>query len=402
MNSRLYNLKYYNRQMCRFLFFILFIAFTSYSQQSKNVPNSSGQNSEVEIQAPTMNNSNAVMEEIRIESSKKLKSRSASDSFDGDKYENVNLQQQISSNYASFSSYLNQSQWMSERKTPTSEQLKYMENYLNNLREIGPNSYERNIAEFQFSKYSSDKFIYLQKAERHNMDNKEVQKLMVSHYEIIDDQRKKSEYLKKLYDSKYFSDDLSYYAELVLKSVDDNALLITHGIEDTYPIWMKQQINKIGTNIHVLSLDLIHDDNYREKFISLGYVFPNRSIIDSDYLTEFKSLNSGKKLNFSMSIPGNYFKNIVDDLLIEGVTFTNMSSNNVQLNNSFYNYLKGNKKFTSPNTAKGEKLQLNLIPMLFLLHEKDTKISSNELEQLMFTITKRLGRDRELKNLLSK
>ena len=388
--------------MCRFLFFILFIAFTSYSQQSKNVPNSSGQNSEVEIQAPTMNNSNAVMEEIRIESSKKLKSRSASDSFDGDKYENVNLQQQISSNYASFSSYLNQSQWMSERKTPTSEQLKYMENYLNNLREIGPNSYERNIAEFQFSKYSSDKFIYLQKAERHNMDNKEVQKLMVSHYEIIDDQRKKSEYLKKLYDSKYFSDDLSYYAELVLKSVDDNALLITHGIEDTYPIWMKQQINKIGTNIHVLSLDLIHDDNYREKFKSLGYVFPNRSIIDSDYLTEFKSLNSGKKLNFSMSIPGNYFKNIVDDLLIEGVTFTNMSSNNVLMNNSFYNYLKGNKKFTSPNTAKGEKLQLNLIPMLFLLHEKDTKISSNELEQLMFTITKRLGRDRELKNLLSK
>jgi hypothetical protein len=55
------------------------------------------------------------------------------------------------------------------------------------------------------------------------------------------------------------------YAYNVLASLEPNAIILTEHDNDTYPLWMLQDAKDIRTDVTVINIDFLLDENYRNK-----------------------------------------------------------------------------------------------------------------------------------------
>ena len=116
------------------------------------------------------------------------------------------------------------------------------------------------------------------------------------------------------------SNETIAYTEDVLISAGDNELLLTHGTNDSYGAIYNQQIqgNKFSS-IHIVSLELMKSDSYRESMRSKGIEVPNRKSVDVQFFVELCRLNSNKGISISMTLPIAYLKPIAAQLTAYGL-----------------------------------------------------------------------------------
>jgi hypothetical protein len=134
-----------------------------------------------------------------------------------------------------------------------------------------PQSFEYNLCMWMNGGNDYDNLLpYLKKATELGPDRVELLSEIIVWGEVERDLNKRTAYSRKLYASDKSSPGLLYYNYNVIIGLKPNAIVLTNGDNDTYPIW-QLQAQGIRTDITVLNVYLLKIDSYRDKiFKELG------------------------------------------------------------------------------------------------------------------------------------
>ena len=134
-----------------------------------------------------------------------------------------------------------------------------------------PESYEYNLVKWMSGGFNMQLLPYLKKAAELGQDRNEHLDFMINMGEVSRNLKDRDLYSQKKFEAGLFSSGILYYNYNVLAGLEKNAILLTDGDNDTYPIWYLQS-QGIRKDVTVLNFSLINGLNdYRDKlFAELG------------------------------------------------------------------------------------------------------------------------------------
>ena len=108
---------------------------------------------------------------------------------------------------------------------------------------------------------------HIQIAQKLGPDRPELFDDLCSYYELKRDQKNSEAIAKKWFASNDISPGLYNYTYNLLMSVEDQAILFTHGDNDTYPTWVLQRAKGVKSNVLVINTSLMFIDDYRNLLL---------------------------------------------------------------------------------------------------------------------------------------
>jgi hypothetical protein len=271
---------------------------------------------------------------------------------------------QVQQLFLQFNSSHHASNQMEHRRTPTAAQMSAMQSNLHLMEAIGSESFEFNLGTYLVGRHDVSKINYLHKAAELNQFNKEVNIQMASYYTIVNDRSQRMSYLNNLFNAGHFSSDLLAYAAFNLSTLPQNAILITHGIDDTFPLLIQQDVHQTRGDVKIISLDMLQSQEYRKRLIRDGFNLPSSSVIDNQFLAQFCRLNNAKSLFVSLTLPKPYLQLLRADFTIKGLAMSNSTTSdyqNLMLYEENLNRLRG---ISQPFTSQGKAVYMNFLPCL--------------------------------------
>lgn len=133
------------------------------------------------------------------------------------------------------------------------------------LEENIPNTFTYNYVVWNERGFDPTKGSYLLKAYEMNPDFEGIHATMITYTDCIFDFEKRKEVNEKWFERNEMSPGLLNYGYNVLMSLEPNAIIFTQHDNDTYPLWMLQDVKKIRTDVTVLSFDMLLVKSYRDK-----------------------------------------------------------------------------------------------------------------------------------------
>lgn len=254
-------------------------------------------------------------------------------------------------------------------------------------------SFEYNLGMFMAGNYDLSRKTYLEKAKAIQADNPYVllQSAGVNH--IIDNEKALSSDLKALKkQNKWNKDDFSY-ARDVLASVSKHGILVTHGIDDSYPVLYLQSVEKYRRDVTVIPLHLLQSKEYVSRLQEKQLVLPPTGIINIQYLDQFCSLNNSSNIHLALTIPQAYFQQIPSYLYPVGLTFHYSASplKNNSMNTDLWNTTLNKSVITGSESETGRQLSANYLPTLVSLYRYyESENNSSQTKSIKNTI-KQIG-----------
>ena len=133
-----------------------------------------------------------------------------------------------------------------------------------------PQTYEYNLCKWMVGGNDFSLLPYLKKADELGQGRFEYLDNMVNWGEVERNIARRDLYCKKWFDLGQVSAGMLYYNYNVLQGTPQNAILVTCGDNDTYPLWILQS-QGIRRDVTVINTSLILIDDYRAKiFKELG------------------------------------------------------------------------------------------------------------------------------------
>ncbi|WP_317897002.1 hypothetical protein [Aurantibacillus circumpalustris] len=212
------------------------------------------------------------------------------------------------------------------------ERWELVKKIVNEMEKAIPDSYEYNICKWQMGNHDQKQIQYLKKAAELGPDRTEHIDYMINQGELNRNISDRDTYSIKKFEAGLFSIGIIYYNYNVLVGLEKDAILLTLGDNDTYPIWYLQA-KGIRKDVHVVNLSLILLDYYREK------VFQELGIEKIDHVSDLeksdfeffkshvvKNVASNMKnyptyLALTLACEDKYTKNIQENLYLTGLAY---------------------------------------------------------------------------------
>jgi hypothetical protein len=297
------------------------------------------------------------------------------------------------------------SMYQNNQKNPTKEQQKSMDEAINELEILAPQSFEYHLYKYIAGNHNVNLASHLLEAKRMQAKNPELQVQLTAYYFINGDKKSLIETLKLLKENGKIESDLVRYAKHLLSSVKKNGTLITHGFDDTYAILFLQHIESYREDVTVISMDFLQSDFYKNKLLDKGYALPKSELINADFIAQLVKKNKEKTLSLSLSIPKNYFEAIQEEFEIIGLT-ASISKHNINPsieNNRIYQEILLSKEAFIYQNEKAKKMSANYLPMLLLLKKEFQEKNENkkvlEIDEVIQKIGLQAKKDILLKEL---
>jgi hypothetical protein len=156
-------------------------------------------------------------------------------------------------------------------KRTHSEKTAVLQNIIEEMGKAAPASFEYNLCTWMNGGNDYEHFLpYLKKAVELGPDRHELYSEIIVWAEVDRDLKKRNLYSDRWYHSEMASPGLLYYNYNTIIGLKPNAIILTTGDNDTYPIWMLQS-QGIRTDVTLLNISLLYIDAYRDKiFKELG------------------------------------------------------------------------------------------------------------------------------------
>jgi hypothetical protein len=133
------------------------------------------------------------------------------------------------------------------------------------MEETIPNTFTYNYVVWTERGFDPTKGSSLLKAYDMNPDFEGIHATMITYTDCIFDFEKRKEVNKKWFERNEMSPGLLNYGYNVLMSLEPDAVIFTQHDNDTYPLWMMQDVKNIRTDVTVLSFDMLLVKSYRDK-----------------------------------------------------------------------------------------------------------------------------------------
>lgn len=265
------------------------------------------------------------------------------------------------------------------------------------------NAFEFLLVKAMHDGYSSDGFLWLNKAYAMNPSNPGTYPAMIVFAELHGDRSARSNFGRMLVDAGQISSSLLNYSYNVLMSLDPGAVLITEGDNTAIPLFVLQDVFGIRKDVTVLQMELLNDADYRTRtFLDLG-ISSDVKKLDASLTTDkqllsaiLQSINSAKKYYFTLTLSQANLTPIKDQLYVVGLAsqvskerVNNITIIRENLEKKFLlDYLtvdfNGENEF-----AAGKVLSANyLVPMLMLYEHYVDNNENEKAAQLRLLITK--------------
>jgi hypothetical protein len=285
-----------------------------------------------------------------------------------------------------------QSSTQKTQRTPTPQMQQALDEKVEDLNEIAPNSFEYHLFNYSSGNYDVSREESLNFVYKQQPGNIEVLKLTSANTIVKGDTLNAKKYLNQLEFKNVIQQETIDYTADVLKSAEGNSALITHGFHDSYGAYQNQLNKNQQTDIDVISLDFMQSQSYRDVLTTKGYNVPVQKEVNVNYLKSFCELNADKNIAISMTLPKEYLIPLQSKLFTCGLIFEYRESLNVtrstRLEDLWYNQL--NKKVLNVyQTSLSNAYAGNYLPMLLYLknHYKQQN-DLNNLEKIEMDIQK--------------
>lgn len=327
-------------------------------------------------QPPIKNNSNAIhLEERSIEKKESTSESQSNDQQENEKQHKVIQQQTITkATWNEFVDLYNIATTSPLQKNPTNAQeIALNKSYVGLNAEKQYNTFEYNLATFMKSNYNIASKNFLDEAKRIQPKNKLMLLQSVGLYFILNNDKVVSQDLVELNKQNYWNSDDYAYARDVLESVSENGVIITHGINDSYPILYVQNIENRRKDVTVIPLHLLQSLEFRNTLNKKGFTLTSEKsvLINPDFIQKFCKENGVRNIQLALTLPTNYFTNMSEALFPIGLTYQ-YSTNSLQngnLNDKLWNANLDKSAITKAKGVTGKELSANYIPMLYNLYQ---------------------------------
>ncbi len=128
-----------------------------------------------------------------------------------------------------------------------------------------PESYDFHRIVYWNGGGNQDLFHHLEKAYAMAPERSEIDNDLITYYELNRNEPKMQFFCKKAYQSGAFAPEVLSWNYNALMSVEEDAILITYGDNDTYPVWLLQNAKNVRPDVAVLNIHLIQQKEYRDE-----------------------------------------------------------------------------------------------------------------------------------------
>ena len=159
---------------------------------------------------------------------------------------------------------------------------------------------------------------------------------IISHAEITGDKIRFKKFCEKLYQAKDISAWLLDYNYNVLMSLEPNAVLFTNGDNDTYPVWMLQQVKGIRPDVTLINISMASIEKYIDRKledlnikINFQELFNKNMETETNHKQRFiKNLYlhladayPDLKMYFALTVYKDFIGDIADQLFVTGLAY---------------------------------------------------------------------------------
>ncbi|MBI2258226.1 MAG: hypothetical protein HYU67_04935 [Flavobacteriia bacterium] len=342
-------------KIAQLLFFIILFSPLIYSQNQ-------------EIKSPNIQDSTLFpVREEKVNTNKKNKTKGATKNSD-------------------LNSIYRNTQYQNNQKNLSPAQKSEIEPLIEDLKDN--QTYEYSFYSYVFSDFSKDYFSHLINAKKLNPKVKELDYYFVYHYVIYPNKEKKIEHLQLLYNNQLIDDELIKYAKHLLYSVEQSAYLLIHGKDDFLPLLYVQDVLQLRKDVKLISLDLLRNEDYKQKWRGEGLNIPNQKVVDTQFFKEMMQNNSNKSIQISLTVPTNYIEKLNSNWYFKGLSIATQNSS--FSNKNIYDILIKDKDFYYFNKTKTKKISSNYLPFLILLSEEYSNQNQNEKVQKINEIIEKI------------
>jgi len=291
-----------------------------------------------------------------------------------------------------------------------------MNSIIEDLNKALPNSFTSYyLSAFNNGGDFDKKFELIKKAYEADPSRPELNEEFALNYEIQGNLAKRKEFNLKWYQSNMLSPHLLAINYNVLMSIEENAILFTHGDNDTMPVWLLQDALGIRKDVTVINTSLILLTDYRMRILKrLGISESKAKQMKTDLpaMITFLHAETRRPLHVVLTLKESSYESIKSDLYMVGLTskyspkrFDNISvlAKNVE-NNFRMSHVSELISYLSPESTIRHHLGTYLAPLMRLQKYYVDKKESNKAkanEHRLLQIADMCARTDEVKKWLS-
>ena len=245
------------------------------------------------------------------------------------------------------------------------------------------NSFEYNYETYKNATVkNATSFQYLQKAYAIYPDNVDLYDDFMAYYEMNENRMDRRQFSIKLYKSNTISGYLMEYNYNVLMSLPQNAVLFTNGYDDTFPIWVTQDVKKVRKDVTVINIDLLKDKVYRDKVFKKENLTYKKKLEGIDLIENVIKSNSNKNIYLGLTVNKELIGKLYKNLYLVGVVFMYYTEpfNNITLTQQQWENRFLKKTINEiPSTFKQKQVLANYLLSFIYLH--NYYIENGEIEK---------------------
>lgn len=283
-----------------------------------------------------------------------------------------------------------------------------------------PASFEANYINFWNSDIVEGEAFVL-KAYEINPNDARIFDEMMMYYELKGEKEKHEQFAAKLFQINEFPASMLNWSYNLLAELDDKAIVLTVGDNDTYVPWVVQAAKQFRKDVTVVNFNLITIDSYRNLiFKQLGIQpmdfkmnssDPEGFSANRDKVIDYIFKNSGRPVYVSTTGINEFEAKWGDSLFLTGLAYkySKESFDNISVIRRNYekryllDYLKESFS-TSISDEIGQRFNGTYLPSMIKLyqHYKESEETSKqkELEELLLKISQETGQQSEILDLL--